>query len=93
MLNLEEMLNSSVHLGHQVKKWNPKMAPFIYGERNKVHIIDILQTLLCLQKACNFLYKSSKENKTCDYTNLVFRTQFIFLLVFFKISYFIHFIR
>nr|YP_009538656.1 ribosomal protein S2 [Phacus pleuronectes]AYQ93678.1 ribosomal protein S2 [Phacus pleuronectes] len=63
MLNLEKMLSSSVHLGHQVKKWNPKMAPFIYGERNKLHIIDILQTLLCLQKACNFLYKSSKENK------------------------------
>nr|YP_010700417.1 ribosomal protein S2 [Phacus arnoldii]WCH63544.1 ribosomal protein S2 [Phacus arnoldii] len=58
------MLNNNVHLGHQVRKWNPKMSSFIYGERNGIHIIDILQTIICLQKASNFLYKVSKENKT-----------------------------
>lgn len=63
MTNLEEMLNSSVHLGHPIKQWNPKMAPFIYGERNGIHLIDIVQTSICLAKVKEFLVKSSKENK------------------------------
>lgn len=66
MVSLEDMLNCSVHLGHKVRKWNPKMASFIYGERNGLHIIDLLQTLICLQKANDFLYKSAKANKTFD---------------------------
>jgi len=51
MLNLESMLANSVHLGHSVKKWNPKMGIYIYGSRNNSHIIDVLQTMLCLVKA------------------------------------------
>lgn len=65
MITLEQLLSSSVHLGHPVKKWNPKMSPFIYGERNGIHIIDILQTLICLEKVSDFLFNSSKQNKTC----------------------------
>lgn len=61
MITLEQMLMSSVHLGHEVKKWNPKMGPYIYGERNGIHIIDILQTLVCIKKAKDFLSKISKE--------------------------------
>nr|YP_009541106.1 ribosomal protein S2 [Lepocinclis steinii]AYQ93614.1 ribosomal protein S2 [Lepocinclis steinii] len=64
MTNLEDMLNASVHLGHPVKQWNPKMAPFIYGERNGIHLIDIVQTTICLAKANEFIIKSAKENKT-----------------------------
>nr|YP_009540855.1 ribosomal protein S2 [Phacus inflexus]AYQ93302.1 ribosomal protein S2 [Phacus inflexus] len=64
MISLEEMLNCSVHLGHQVRKWNPKMSSFIYGERNGLHIIDVLQTLICLKKSTDFLYKSAKNNKS-----------------------------
>nr|YP_007517044.2 ribosomal protein S2 [Euglena viridis]AEY70816.2 ribosomal protein S2 [Euglena viridis] len=64
MVTLEQMLISSVHLGHQVQQWNPKMSPYIYGERNGIHIIDLLQTLVCLKKVCNFLSKSSKMGKT-----------------------------
>ena len=63
MISLEQMLSSSVHLGHQVQQWNPKMGPYIYGERNGIHIIDLLQTLVCLESVCNFLSKSSKNNK------------------------------
>jgi len=63
MVSLEQMLNSSVHLGHQVQQWNPKMSPYIYGERKGVHIIDLLHTLVCLEKACKFLSSSSKNNK------------------------------
>lgn len=65
MVTLEQMLISSVHLGHRVQQWNPKMGLYIYGERNGVHIIDLLQTLTCLKRTCNFLAKSVKSGKTC----------------------------
>ena len=51
MATLEEMLDVGVHFGHQARKWNPKMAPYIYGERNGIHILDILQTMICLDQA------------------------------------------
>ena len=64
MVTLEQMLDSGVHFGHQVRRWNPKMAPFIYGERNGIHIIDILQTLVSLEEICSFLTEQSSQNKT-----------------------------
>lgn len=64
MITLEQMVDSGVHFGHQVRRWNPKMAPFIYGERNGIHIINILQTLVCLEEACNYLLNQSAEGKT-----------------------------
>ena len=67
MISLEQMLASSVHLGHHIKRWNPKMSSFIFGERNGIHIIDILQTLICLEKVSYFLKKMGKENKTCEF--------------------------
>lgn len=67
MVSLEMMLSSSVHLGHQVQQWNPKMSPYIYGERNGVHIIDLLQTLVCLEKVTKFLSLASRKNKTFGY--------------------------
>lgn len=66
MISLEKMLESSVHLGHPVRQWNPKMSPYIYGERNGIHIIDILQTLISLNKVCQFLTGARKKNKKCD---------------------------
>lgn len=63
MITLEHMLESSVHLGHSVKQYNPKMRPFIYGERNGIYIIDVLQTLICLNKVSLFLKNSKKSNK------------------------------
>lgn len=64
VITLEQMLDAGVHFGHQVRRWNPKMKPFIYGEKNGIHIIDILQTLICLEETCNFLTKESSEGKT-----------------------------
>jgi len=64
MITLEQMLDSGVHFGHQVRRWNPKMAPFIYGERNGIHIIDILQTLVSLEEICSFLTEQAAQNKT-----------------------------
>ena len=64
MVTLEQMLDSGVHFGHQVRRWNPKMAPFIYGERNGIHIIDILQTLVSLEEICRFLTEKSGKDQT-----------------------------
>jgi small subunit ribosomal protein S2 len=64
MVTLKKLLTSSVHLGHKVKQWNPKMNPYIYGERNGLHVIDLVQTLVSLKRAANFLTKSVKKGKT-----------------------------
>lgn len=50
--NIKQMLACSMHLGHAVQKWNPKMAPFIHGERQGIHILDLAKTLACLRVAC-----------------------------------------
>lgn len=55
MITIEELLDAGVHFGHRVTKWNPRMAPFIFGERNKIHIIDLVQTLHYLQETTIFL--------------------------------------
>lgn len=61
---IDEMVRTGVHFGHQVRKWNPKMAPFIYAEKNGIHIIDLIQTYLFLKKASQFLTKQASEGKT-----------------------------
>ena len=42
---MREMLEAGVHFGHQTRYWNPKMAPFIFGHRNKIHIINLEKTV------------------------------------------------
>jgi len=54
-VTIQDMLKAGVHFGHQTRYWNPKMAPYIYGSRNKVHIINLEQTLTLFQDALNFL--------------------------------------
>lgn len=49
------MLEAGVHFGHRTGRWNPKMRPYIYGARNKVHIIDLSQTVRLLDRACEFV--------------------------------------
>lgn len=56
-LSIYEMLQAGVHFGHQTRYWNPKMKPFIFGVRNKIHIIDLDQTILMFNKALNELKK------------------------------------
>ena len=46
------------------KNWNPKMAPYIYTERNGIHIIDLIQTYIHFQQVCSFLTQSAAEGKT-----------------------------
>ncbi len=63
-VTMREMLEAGVHFGHQTRFWNPKMAPFIYGERNKIHIINLEETMPMCRDAVNYLGKvASKRGK------------------------------
>jgi len=53
-VSMREMLEAGVHFGHQTRFWNPKMAPYIYGHRNKIHIINLEKSLPMFQDACKF---------------------------------------
>ena len=54
-VQIEELVEAGVHFGHRVSRWNPKMKPYIYGKRNFIHIIDLVQTVRGLAKAQRFL--------------------------------------
>ena len=54
-VSMRDMLAAGVHFGHQTRFWHPKMRPFIFGERNKIHIINLEKTVPLLEDALNFL--------------------------------------
>jgi small subunit ribosomal protein S2 len=54
-IGVKELLDAGVHFGHQTKRWNPKMKPFIFDARNGIHIINLSKTVEQLEAACNFL--------------------------------------
>ena len=62
-LSVKELLEAGVHFGHQKRRWNPKMTPFIYMERQGIHIIDIRQTLMKLNEAYEFARDMAAQNK------------------------------
>ena len=57
-LPLKSLLDAGVHFGHQTKRWNPKMRPYIYGARNGIHIIDLDQTARLFQRAFHFVQET-----------------------------------
>jgi len=63
VISLAEMLESGVHFGHQTRRWNPKMSPYIYTERNGVHIIDLVQTAELMEEAYDYVRSSSEDGK------------------------------
>nr|QCI05848.1 ribosomal protein S2 [Dasysiphonia japonica] len=64
IISLEDLLEAGVHFGHQARRWNPKMFPYIYTERNGIHIIDLVQTAQLLTEAYDFIKNLAKEGKT-----------------------------
>ena len=63
-VTMRQMLEAGVHFGHQTRYWNPKMAPFIFGERNKIHIINLEKTVPCFEAALKEIRNlSSRGNK------------------------------
>jgi small subunit ribosomal protein S2 len=63
-ITLEEMIQSGMHFGHFTREWNPRMAPYIYGERNGRHILDLVQTHYLMAKVLSFLEDSAAKGKT-----------------------------
>lgn len=61
--SIDEMVQAGMHFGHQARKWNPKMAPYIYAEKNGIHIIDLIQTYYHLKKVSAFLNVSAAQGK------------------------------
>ena len=61
-ISLEDMLQAGVHFGHQTKYWNPKMEPYIFGIRNKIHIIDLRHTVELLKPALAFIKSVAQKN-------------------------------
>jgi small subunit ribosomal protein S2 len=63
-VSMREMLEAGVHFGHQTRFWNPKMAPFIFGHRNKIHIINLEKSLPMFQDATKFVKQLSANRGT-----------------------------
>jgi len=60
-ITMKQLLEAGVHFGHQTKRWNPKMKPYIFGARNGIYIIDLQRTVRYFRAACDFI-KSVTEN-------------------------------
>lgn len=63
-IELAQLLKAGVHFGHKSHRWNPKMFPYIYTERNGIHILDLVQTAQCLNEASMFLNLAAEKGKT-----------------------------
>jgi small subunit ribosomal protein S2 len=61
---MKQLLEAGVHFGHQTKRWNPKMAPFIFGQRNGIYIINLEKTADKLEKACNFISEITSRGES-----------------------------
>ena len=62
-LTVQQLIDGGVHFGCRVARWNPKMAPFIHGRRNQIHVIELRETLRGLIRAQNFLYHTVSEGQ------------------------------
>ena len=54
-INLAQLLDAGVHFGHRTRFWDPKMAPYLFGARNKIHIIDLEKTVPLFEDALNYV--------------------------------------
>ncbi len=62
-LTLKDLFDAGLHFGHQTKRWNPKMKPYIFDKRNGIHIIDLTQTVTLIDEAAEFLRKTILDGK------------------------------
>ena len=63
-ITLAQLLDAGVHFGHKAYRWNPKMFPYIYTERNNIHILDLVQSAQLLKEANSYLRSAAEQNKT-----------------------------
>ena len=64
VVSMKQLLEAGVHFGHQTRRWNPKMAPYIFTERNGIYIIDLQKTVRKLEDAYNYVRDLSADNGT-----------------------------
>nr|YP_009662607.1 ribosomal protein S2 [Amphilophium dolichoides]YP_009662704.1 ribosomal protein S2 [Amphilophium carolinae]QCU48129.1 ribosomal protein S2 [Amphilophium dolichoides]QCU48226.1 ribosomal protein S2 [Amphilophium carolinae] len=62
-INLEEMMKAGVHVGHKIKKWNPKMAPYIFVKWKGIHITNLVRTARFLSEACSLVFDAASSGK------------------------------
>ena len=63
VVTMKELLEAGVHFGHQTRRWNPKMAPYIFTERNGIYIVDLQQTVRKMEEAYNFIRDLAAKGK------------------------------
>ena len=63
VISMKQLLEAGVHFGHQTRRWNPKMAPYIFTERNGIYIIDLQKTVKKVEQAYDFIKSVSEEGK------------------------------
>lgn len=63
VISMKQLLEAGVHFGHQTRRWNPKMAPYIFTERNGIYIIDLQKTVKKAEEAYNFIKQIAEEGK------------------------------
>ena len=64
VISMKQLLEAGVHFGHQTRRWNPKMAPYIFTERNGIYIIDLQKTVRKVDEAYDFLRSVAEEGKS-----------------------------
>jgi len=75
IVNKNQLLEAGVHFGHNTRRWNPKMKPYIFGERNGIYIIDLDKTVVLLEQAYKVLYEIVKNNGTVLFVGTRKQTQ------------------
>lgn len=63
VVSMKQLLEAGVHFGHQTRRWNPKMAPYIFAERNGIYIIDLQKTVRLMNDAFNFVKNTVEDGK------------------------------
>ena len=65
VLSMKQLLEAGVHFGHQTRRWNPKMKPYIFTERNGIYIIDLQKTVKMIDDAYNFVKEEAQRSNSC----------------------------
>ncbi|HEY8392795.1 MAG TPA: 30S ribosomal protein S2, partial [Capillibacterium sp.] len=64
VISMKQLLEAGVHFGHQTRRWNPKMAPYIFTERNGIYIIDLQKTVKMVEEAYHFIRETVANGGT-----------------------------
>ena len=64
VVSMKQLLEAGVHFGHQTRRWNPKMAPYIFTERNGIHIIDLQKSVIKVDEAYKAVFEIAQQGET-----------------------------